>query len=98
MEKKLKKNFSFIFALIFFITKFEFYKCDIVFDSYLNIYKNKDQEYEKHVYKDVANTTWKEFYVTENISNLNKAIPAFIDKDNELDLIMHEANSRLYWY
>jgi hypothetical protein len=99
MEKKnIRKYLTFITHLIFMINNFNTFKCDIVFDSYLNIYKNKDQEYEKHVYKDVANTTWKEFYITEKISNLNKAIPAYIDKDNELDLIIHEANSRLYWY
>ena len=97
MEKNTKKYFSLIFPLIFLINNFKLFNCDNVFDSYLNIYKNKDQEYEKHIYKDVANTTWKEFYVTEKISNLNKAIPAYIDKDNELDLIIHETNSRLYW-
>jgi hypothetical protein len=98
MEKSnIRKYFTFILKFIFLLNNIEILKCD-VFDSYLNIYKNKDQEYEKHIYKDVANTTWKEFYVTEKISNLNKAIPAYIDKDNELDLIVHEANSRLYWY
>lgn len=69
-----------------------------VFDSYLNTYKTKEQEFEKHIYKDVANTTWREFYVTENITNLNKVVPAYLDNDKELDLIILETNSKLYWY
>jgi len=73
----LKKFFLFLLwnALII--------KCQTIFDSYLNTYKTKEQEFEKHTYKDVANTTWREFYVTENITNLNKAIPAYLDNDIE---------------
>jgi len=85
-----------ILVLVLFIYYFPV-KSDMDFDSYLNTYKTKEHEYEKHIYNDVANTTWREFYVSENISNLNKAIPAFLDQDKELDLIILESNSQLYW-
>jgi len=88
----ISKMFFLLLILNAFIIKFQ-----TIFDSYLNTYKTKEQEFEKHTYKDVANTTWREFYVTENITNLNKAIPAYLDNDKELDLIILETNSKLYW-
>jgi hypothetical protein len=46
---------------------------------------------------DISNTTWKEFIISENITDLVKFIPAFIDLDNELDLIVLDFDSYLYW-
>ncbi len=82
---------------LYFFSKISLLSFQMVFDSYLNIYKTKEQEFEKHIYKDIANTTWREFYITENISSLNKAVPAYLDNDRELDLIILETNSKLYW-
>lgn len=91
----------FMFRTLFLLLLLKICYCgssNQLFDSYLNTYKTKEQEYEKHIFKEVANTTWREFYISENITNLNKAIPAFLDNDKELDLIILETNSRLYWY
>lgn len=90
-------RFIFKLILINILINSLYIKSQRVFDSYLNTYKTKEQEFEKHIYRDVANTTWREFYVAENITNLNKAIPAYLDNDKELDLIILESGSRLYW-
>jgi hypothetical protein len=66
-----------------------------IFDSYLNIYR--ENIFKKHQYKEIANTTWKEFFISENVTNLVKCIPAYIDDDKELDLLVLDSESRLYW-
>jgi hypothetical protein len=65
------------------------------FDSYLNAYKQN--EFADNSYIKIANTTWKESYVIENVTNLVKYIPAYIDNDKELDLLVLDSESKLYW-
>jgi hypothetical protein len=66
-----------------------------IYDSYLNYYK--DSSYSINSYKDIANTTWKEFFISENAKKLVKCIPANIDNDSELDLLVLDSETRLYW-
>jgi hypothetical protein len=66
-----------------------------IYDSYLNYYK--DTSYSVNEYKDIANTTWKEFFISENARKLVKCIPAYIDNDSELDLLVLDSETRLYW-
>jgi hypothetical protein len=66
-----------------------------IYDSYLNNYK--DNSYMLTSYNDIANTTWKEFFISENARKLVKCIPAHIDSDAELDLLVLDSETRLYW-
>jgi hypothetical protein len=70
-------------------------KCNKIYDSYLNIYK--ENTFSPHKYDDVANSTWKELFISENVTNLIKCVPVFIDNDKELDLLVLDSESRLYW-
>jgi hypothetical protein len=65
------------------------------YDSYLNIYKN--HKFSANDYQTIANSTWKEFSVSENVKDLIKCIPFYIDNDKELDLFVLDSESRLYW-
>lgn len=65
------------------------------YDSYLNIYKSN--KFSANQFDDIANTTWKEFFVSENVTDLIKCIPFYIDDDKELDLLVLDSESRLYW-
>ena len=66
-----------------------------LYDSYLNEYKTKI--FKQNEFNDIANTTWKEFFISENVKNLVKCIPAYVDKDNEQDLLILDSETRLYW-
>ena len=66
-----------------------------LYDSYLNHYKTKI--FKQNEFNDIANTTWKEFFISENVKNLVKCIPAYIDNDNEQDLLILDSETRLYW-
>lgn len=65
------------------------------YDSYLNIYK--DSIFSANKYIEIANTTWKESFISEDVINLVKCIPAYIDDDKDLDLLVLDSESKLYW-
>ena len=64
-------------------------------DSAFNIYKSGITN--SHLYQEIANTTWKEFFVSENIENIKKFIPYYINPDKELDLFVQDSSAQLYW-
>ncbi len=66
-----------------------------VYDSYLNSYKS--YIFNDNDYNDIANSTWKEYFISENIKNLVKCVPVYIDNDKELDLLVLDSETRLYW-
>ena len=65
------------------------------FDSFFDIYKAKT--YPPHSPKDITNSTWKEYFIAEGISNLIKITPFYIDNDKDVDLFIQDARSRLSW-
>lgn len=67
----------------------------VAFDSYFNLYK--EIPFISHKYQDISNSTWKEYFIAENISNFVKLTPYYIDSDNELDLFIQDSHSKLYW-
>lgn len=81
--------------VIHFFLLFYFIHASTVYDSYLNIYK--EDEFSDLKYSEISNTTWKEFFISENVTNLIKCIPVYIDNDKELDLLVLDSESRLYW-
>jgi len=64
-------------------------------DTAFNIYKSGITN--SHLYQEIANTTWKEFFVSENIENIKKFIPYYINPDKELDLFVQDSSAQLYW-
>ena len=90
-----------MFFHIYFLL-FKLIYTELTFDSQIGIYKDQtltSSNYKGILYKwlDISNTTWKEFIISENITDLVKFIPAYIDNDYELDLIVLDFNSFLYW-
>ena len=81
--------------LIFFKFMFKVASYSLHFDSYLNSYKSL--EYSPNYYKDIANTTWQEIVVSDKLINLVKCQPLLIDSDSELDLLVLDSETRLYW-
>lgn len=71
------------------------YTFSLKFDSLQNIYKNK--EYFSSQRPDIGNSTWKEIVVADKLINLIKCIPTKLDNDNEIDLIVLDSETRLYW-
>ena len=63
-------------------------------DSPFNIYKSGITN--SHLFQEISNTTWKEFFVSEKIQNIKKFIPYHINPDKELDLFV-EDSSQLFW-
>ena len=63
-------------------------------DSLFNIYKSDISN--SHLYKEITNTTWKEFYISEVI-NLKKIAPCHINSDQELDLFIQDHSDHLFW-
>lgn len=84
-----------ILLILLFLAAFPIISASSTYDSFLNIYKN--HKFASNNYEQNANSTWKEFFVSENVTNLVKCIPFFIDDDKELDLFVLDAKSRLYW-
>ena len=82
------RELIFIFNLLITALNFKF-------DSFLNTYKNI--EYYESSYNDITNSTWKEIVVADKLINLVKCVPAKIDYDKELDLIVLDSETRLYW-
>ena len=64
-------------------------------DTSFNIYKSGIIN--SHLFQEISNTTWKEFYVSENIQNIKKFVPYYINKDKELDLFVEDSSAQLYW-
>ena len=64
-------------------------------DSVFNIYKSGITN--SHLYQEISNTTWKEYFVSENIQNIKKFIPYYINPDKELDLFVEDSSAQLYW-
>ena len=66
----------------------------ISLDSPFNIYKSGITN--SHLFQEISNTTWKEFFVSEKIQNIKKFTPYHINPDKELDLFV-EDSSQLFW-
>ena len=64
-------------------------------DTLFNIYKNEITN--SHLYQEISNTTWKEYFVSENIKNLKKIVPCHINSDQELDLFVQDHSDQLFW-
>ena len=64
-------------------------------DTSFNIYKSGITN--SHLYQEISNTTWKEFFISENIQNIKKFIPFYINQDKELDLFVEDSSAQLYW-
>jgi hypothetical protein len=67
----------------------------ISLDSVFNIYKKGSTS--SHLYKEIANTTWKEYFISEKIKNMKKIIPCQINNDKELDLFVLDKSEQLFW-
>lgn len=94
----MKKYFTilllFLFLEIQFISsKLPSYK--VALDTSFNIYKNEITN--SHLYQEISNTTWKEFFISENIQKIKKFIPYYINTDKELDLFMQDSSAHLFW-
>ena len=64
-------------------------------DTLFNIYKT--QITNSHLYQEISNTTWKEYFISENIKNLKKIVPCHINSDQELDLFVQDHSDQLFW-
>ena len=64
-------------------------------DTSFNIYKSGITN--SHLYQEISNTTWKEFFISENIQNIKKFVPFYINGDKELDLFVEDSSAQLYW-
>ena len=64
-------------------------------DTLFNIYKTDITN--SHLYKEISNTTWKEYFISENIKNLKKIRPFHINSDHELDLFVQDHSDQLFW-
>lgn len=65
------KNLKFI--IVYFLLNFISAKIlnnKVALDSLFNIYKTGITN--SHLYKEIANTTWKEYFISEKIKNLKK--------------------------
>jgi hypothetical protein len=67
----------------------------VALDSLFNIYKTGITN--SHLYKEIANTTWKEYFISEKIKNLKKIFPLHINSDKELDLFVQDHSDQLFW-
>ena len=90
------KNMSIFFLLVLipFISPKNFLS-RVSLDSVFNIYKSGITN--SHLYQEISNTTWKEYFVSENIQNIKKFIPYYINPDKELDLFVEDSSAQLYW-
>lgn len=89
-----KRIFHNIICIFSILVNFCFIK-SLNFDSLMNSYKT--YEYYTHSYKDVANTTWKEIVIADRLVNLVKCQPAYVDSDKEIDLLVLDSETKLYW-
>lgn len=93
--KNLSKTSFLILAILVFIINNVCCFTPFIYDSYMNTYR--DYSLSANTFDKIANTTWKEFSISEHVVDLVKSIPAYIDDDKELDLMILDAESRLYW-
>ena len=92
----MKKYFKILLLFIFFqFTNQKIIINKISLDSLFNIYKADITN--SHLYKEIANTTWKEYFISEQIKNLKKIVPCHINTDNELDLFVQDHSDQLFW-
>ena len=64
-------------------------------DTSFNIYKSEITN--SHLFQEISNTTWKEFFISEKIQNIKKFIPYHINNDKELDLFVQDSSAQLFW-
>ena len=67
----------------------------ISLDTSFNIYKSEITN--SHLFQEISNTTWKEFFISEKIQNIKKFIPYHINNDKELDLFVQDSSAQLFW-
>ena len=89
-----KLKFIIIYFLLNFISS-KILNNKVALDSLFNIYKTGITN--SHLYKEIANTTWKEYFISEKIKNLKKIFPLHINSDKELDLFVQDHSDQLFW-
>ena len=89
-----KLNIIFLFILFSFISS-KIINNRIALDSLFNIYKTGITN--SHLFKEISNTTWKEYFISEKIKNLKKITPLHINSDKELDLFAQDHSDQLFW-
>ena len=82
-----------IFILFSFLYKLFLFK--LAFDSFFNIYKQTS--FPNHLYQEIRNTTWKEYFISEKIEKLVKIFPFYINNDKDLDLFVQDSEAKLFW-
>ena len=93
------KNYFIILFFLFFIDihliSSKLSSTKVSLDTAFNIYKSDITN--SHLYQEISNTTWKEFFISENIQNIKKFIPYYINPDKELDLFVQDSSAHLFW-
>ena len=91
----MKQFISIIFFVLINISSQKNILSKVSLDCAFNIYKSGITN--SHLYQDISNTTWKEFFISENIENVKKFIPFYINPDKELDLFVEDSSAQLFW-
>ena len=91
----MKKYNKILLFIVFQLACTKIINNKISLDSLFNIYKSDITN--SHLYKDITNTTWKEYFISEKIKNLKKILPCHINTDNELDLFVQDHTDQLFW-
>jgi hypothetical protein len=81
--------------ILFFLISTKINTNKIVLYSLFNVYKEDITN--SHFYKEITNTTWKEYFISEKIKHLKKIMPCHVNKDNELDLFVQDYYDQLFW-
>ncbi len=91
----MKKYNIILLFVLFQLTFTKIVHNKISLDSLFNIYKADITN--SHLYKEITNTTWKEYFISEQIKNLKKIMPCYINTDTELDLFVQDHSDQLFW-
>ena len=91
----MKKYNKILFFIVFQLACTKIINNKISLDSLFNIYKSDITN--SHLYKEITNTTWKEYFISEKIKNLKKIFPLHINSDKELDLFVQDHSDQLFW-
>jgi hypothetical protein len=91
----MKKYNKILLFIVFQLACTKIINNKISLDSLFNIYKSDITN--SHLYKEITNTTWKEYFISEKIKNLKKILPCHINTDNELDLFVQDHSDQLFW-
>ena len=91
----MKKYNKILLFIVFQLACTKIINNKISLDSLFNIYKSDITN--SHLYRDITNTTWKEYFISEKIKNLKKILPCHINTDNELDLFVQDHTDQLFW-